>query len=126
MNIDITQIMVALIGLLGIIVTSVVVPLIKSKMTNEQWNAIKNYALAGVQAAEILIGPATGSRNLRRPSSILKNNVQLMELRLILIPSRLQSRMPGRIWGWIRSSSQKKKLSVKRNRPLYNKFIYIF
>ncbi len=54
MTIDITQIMVALIGLLGIIVTSVVVPLIKSKMTNEQWDSIRNYALAGVQAAEII------------------------------------------------------------------------
>lgn len=54
MTIDITQIMVALIGLLGIIVTSVVVPLIKSKMTNEQWESIRNYALAGVQAAEII------------------------------------------------------------------------
>ena len=54
MNIDITQIMVALIGLLGIIVTSVVVPLIKSKLTNSQWESIKNYALAGVQAAEII------------------------------------------------------------------------
>ena len=54
MNIDITQIVVAVIGLLGIIITSVVVPLIKSKLTNSQWETIKNYALAGVQAAEII------------------------------------------------------------------------
>lgn len=54
MNIDITQIVVAVIGLLGIIITSVVVPLIKSKMTNSQWESIKNYALAGVKAAEII------------------------------------------------------------------------
>lgn len=54
MNIDITQIVVAVIGLLGIIITSVVVPLIKSKLTNSQWESIKNYALAGVQAAEII------------------------------------------------------------------------
>src|SRR5699024_6912989 len=54
MNIDITQIVVAVIGLMSVIVTSVVVPLIRSKLTNSQWETIKNYALAGVQAAEIL------------------------------------------------------------------------
>lgn len=54
MNIDITQIVVAVIGLLGVILTSVVVPLIKSKLTNSQWETILNYALAGVQAAEII------------------------------------------------------------------------
>ena len=37
MEIDITQIVVAVIGLLSVIVTSVVVPLIKSKLTNSQW-----------------------------------------------------------------------------------------
>ena len=36
MEIDITQIVVAVIGLLSVIVTSVVVPLIKSKLTNRQ------------------------------------------------------------------------------------------
>lgn len=54
MNIDITQIVVAVIGLLGIVITTVVVPLIKSKLTNSQWETIKNYALAGVKAAEII------------------------------------------------------------------------
>ena len=52
--IDITQIVVAVIGLLGIILTSVVVPLIKSKITSTQWDTILNYAIAGVQAAEII------------------------------------------------------------------------
>lgn len=54
MNIDITQIVVAVIGLLGLVVTSVLVPLIRTKINAEQWETIKNYALAGVQAAEIL------------------------------------------------------------------------
>ena len=31
------------------------VPLIKSKLTNSQWESICNYAVAGVQAAEIII-----------------------------------------------------------------------
>lgn len=54
MNIDITQIVVALIGFMGVVITTVAVPLIRSKVTNEQWETIKNYALAGVQAAEIM------------------------------------------------------------------------
>lgn len=58
--IDITQIVVAVIGLLGIILTSVVVPLIKSKITSTQWDTILNYAIAGVQAAEIIIGAGKG------------------------------------------------------------------
>ena len=53
-DIDITQIVAALIGLLSVLVTSVIVPLIRTKLTNVQWETVKNYALAGVQAAEIL------------------------------------------------------------------------
>lgn len=53
-SIDVTELVVALIGVLSIFITTVVVPLIKSKLTNSQWETIKNYALAGVQAAEII------------------------------------------------------------------------
>lgn len=66
MNIDITQIVVAVIGLLGIIITSVIVPLIKSKLTNSQWETVLNYALAGVQAAEIIFNAqGQGEEKLR-------------------------------------------------------------
>ena len=58
--IDITQIVVAVIGLLGIILTSVVVPLIKSKLTDAQWQMVRAYAIAGVQAAEIIFGAGKG------------------------------------------------------------------
>lgn len=54
MSIDATDVVVALIGFLSSIVTCVVIPLIKSKLTNSQWESVKNYALAGVQAAEII------------------------------------------------------------------------
>ena len=72
MNIDITQIMVTLVGLLGIIITSVVVPLIKSKLTNSQWETIKNYALAGVQAAEILIGAGNGIKKFEKAKQYIE------------------------------------------------------
>ena len=60
MNIDITQIVVAVIGLLGLVVTSVLVPLIRTKINAEQWDTIYNYAVAAVQAAEIIIGAGKG------------------------------------------------------------------
>ena len=53
-SIDVTELVVALIGVLSIFITSVVFPLIKSKLTNSQWETIKNYAFAGVKAAEII------------------------------------------------------------------------
>lgn len=66
MNIDITQIIVSAIGLIGLILTGIVIPSLrswlKSKVTNEQWETIKNYALAGVQAAEIMIGAGNGEK----------------------------------------------------------------
>lgn len=61
MNIDITQIVVAVIGLLGLVVTSVLVPLIRTKINAEQWDTIYNYAVAAVQAAEIIIGAGKGA-----------------------------------------------------------------
>lgn len=54
MQLDLTQIVVALIGLMGLVITSVIVPLMKSKLTSTQWQMVKTYALAGVQAAEII------------------------------------------------------------------------
>lgn len=51
---DITQIIVALIGLLGIVITSVVVPYIKTKTTTQQWNNIVSWADTGVHAAEAI------------------------------------------------------------------------
>lgn len=72
MNIDITQIVVAVIGLLGIVITSVVFPLIKSKLTNSQWETIKNYALAGVQAAEILIGAGNGIKKFEKAKQYIE------------------------------------------------------
>lgn len=74
MNVDITQIVVAVIGLLGVILTSVVVPLIKSKLTNSQWETILNYALAGVQAAEIIFNAqGQGEEKLRWVSEYITN-----------------------------------------------------
>ena len=64
MEIDVTQIVVAVIGLLSVILTSVVVPLIKAKLSQEQWTTLMKYAIAGVQAAEIIFGAGNGEQKL--------------------------------------------------------------
>lgn len=54
MNIDITQIVVAVIGLLSVIVTSVVVPLLKKKLGAEKVSEIQVWVEIAVHAAEQL------------------------------------------------------------------------
>ena len=73
MELDLTQIVVALIGLMGLVITSVIVPLIKSKLTDAQWKMVETYAIAGVQAAEILIGAGKGEEKLRWVSEYITN-----------------------------------------------------
>lgn len=71
---DLTQIVVAVIGLLGLIITSVIVPLIKSKLTDAQWQMVKTYAIAGVQAAEIIFNAqGQGEAKLRWVSEYITN-----------------------------------------------------
>ena len=76
MSIDITPIIVSVIGLAGLILTRIVIPSfkkwIKSKVTNEQWETIKNYALAGVQAAEIMIGAGNGEKKFEEVKKFIE------------------------------------------------------
>lgn len=74
MNIDITQIVVALVGLMSLVITSVIVPLMKSKLTDAQWQMIETYAIAGVQAAEIIFNAqGQGEAKLRWVSEYITN-----------------------------------------------------
>ena len=52
--IDITEVVVALIGLLGTILTAVLVPYIRSKLTLEQQQKLQMWIQVGVSAAEQL------------------------------------------------------------------------
>lgn len=52
--IDVTQIVVTLIGLLGIVITVLVAPLIKAKTTTVQWTNIASWTQTAVQAAEVI------------------------------------------------------------------------
>jgi LL-H family phage holin len=54
MTIDLTDIIKAVVTLLGFIITGFVIPLIKSKITEQQYNNLLKWAKAGVLAAEQL------------------------------------------------------------------------
>lgn len=54
MHIEITQIIVVFVTLLSAVMTGILFPLIRSKVSAAQWELIKEFAVAGVQAAEII------------------------------------------------------------------------
>lgn len=51
---DATEIVVAAIGLFGIIVTAIVAPLVKAKTATTQWDNIVAWASTSVAAAEVI------------------------------------------------------------------------
>ena len=54
MTIDLTQIITALIGLLGLVITTFVVPLLKARMKVENYEILMKWTKVGVLAAEQL------------------------------------------------------------------------
>lgn len=63
MTINITEIVVALIGLLGVVITGVLVPYIRSRTSSEQRANIYTLVMLAVQAAEqIYFKPGQGEK----------------------------------------------------------------
>lgn len=69
---DITQIVVALIGLLGTILTGFVIPWIKGKLDDRQQATLLSLIRIGVYAAEQLISPEEGEKKLQYVFDFLK------------------------------------------------------
>lgn len=62
MTIDLNQIMEAMIGLIAAVITCVVIPLIRSRVTDAQFEKIKMYVGIAVKAAEqIYVGNGRGT-----------------------------------------------------------------
>lgn len=76
MQIDLTQITIAIIGVVTAIITGAIIPLIKSKLTAEQWKTLRNYAVAAVQAAEILYGAGNGQEKLQWVMNYIKEQCE--------------------------------------------------
>ena len=69
---DVTNVIISIGGVIFAVMVYVIFPLIKSKVTNEQWESICNYALAGVQAAEILIGAGNGAQKFEKAKDYIE------------------------------------------------------
>ena len=61
-----TQIMVILVTLVSAVMTGILFPLIRSKVSAAQWELIKEFAVVGVQAAEILLGAGNGKEKFEQ------------------------------------------------------------
>ena len=62
MQIDITEIILAIIALLGVIITHALIPWIKTRLSNEQLTKLKSWVKIAVEAAElIIVGEGKGS-----------------------------------------------------------------
>ena len=66
MHIEITQIMVVFVTLLSAVMTGILFPLIRSKVSAARWELMKEFAVAGVQAAEILLGAGNGKKKFEQ------------------------------------------------------------
>ena len=72
---DVTNVIISIVGVIFAVMVYVIFPLIKSKVTNEQWESICNYALAGVQAAEILIGAGNGAQKFEKAKDYIEQQL---------------------------------------------------
>ena len=66
MNIDLTQMMVVFVALISAVLTGILIPLIRSKVSAARWELMKEFAVAGVQAAEILLGAGNGKEKFEQ------------------------------------------------------------
>lgn len=83
MNIDLTPILQAIIGLLAAIITAKVIPWIKAKTTNEQQNMIEAAVRTAVFAAEQIYGAGKGREKLEYAKEYLAKhgyNVDMDEI----------------------------------------------
>lgn len=70
MNIDLTQIILAIIALLGTVITTFVIPLLRQKLTEKQQETLSALIRIGVYAAEQLL--TTGEEKKKYVEDLLK------------------------------------------------------
>ena len=91
-----------------IFITSVVYPLIKSKLTNSQWETIKNYALAGVQAAEIIIGAGNGEKKFEEVKKYIEKECAAHGIKIDMDTVRIAIEKAWKSLGLDHSTEQEK------------------
>lgn len=79
MTIDMTQVIVALIGLAGVVLSTVIIPLVRAKTTKQNWENAMFWVKLAVQSAEqIYTGTGLGQKKKEYVEKFLKeHNIQL-------------------------------------------------
>ena len=82
MNIDLTPIVQAVITLIAVVITSALMPWIRTKLSQEQFQRGVNLAKIAVQAAEQIFGPGAGEEKFNYVTTYLANVLKVDELTL--------------------------------------------
>ena len=79
MTIDMTQVIVALIGLAGVVLSTVIIPLVRAKTTKQNWDNAMFWVKLAVQSAEqIYTGTGMGAKKKEYVEKFLKeHNIEL-------------------------------------------------
>lgn len=79
MTIDMTQVIVALIGLIGVVLSTVVIPLLRAKTTAQKWDNAMFWVKLAVQSAEqIYEGTGMGAKKKEYVEKFLEeHNIKL-------------------------------------------------
>jgi hypothetical protein len=79
MAIDMTQVIVALIGLAGVVLSTVIIPFVRAKTTKQNWDNAMFWVKLAVQSAEqIYTGTGLGDKKKEYVEKFLaEHNIQL-------------------------------------------------
>ena len=105
MHIEITQIIVVFVTLLSAVMTGILFPLIRSKVSAARWELMKE--------RKFYWEPGTERKNLNKPSGISSSNAKSMESKSMRMPFRLPSKMRGSHWDWMKSILKNRLLQQK-------------
>lgn len=77
MKIDVTEVIVAIIGLVGVIISTWLIPYLKSKTTASRWDSIVSWAKVFVEGAELIYdGPAMGKEKREHVMNALREECE--------------------------------------------------
>ena len=80
MQIDLTQIILAVIALLGSIMTALVIPWMRGKMSAQKYEVMVALIKTGVFAAEKLYGTKEGQKKKEYVLNLLKENGYILDI----------------------------------------------
>jgi LL-H family phage holin len=107
MEVDLTQIVVILMTLVSAVMTGILFPLIRSKVSTAQWELMKEFAVAGVQAAEILLGAGNGKEKFEQAKRYIEQQCKQHGIKIDMDTVRVAIENAWKMLGLDQSSGRK-------------------